>query len=79
MKQHQNFEDSFWIQWQLLYVAYVSFVVILELMMDTAVCEICLQKKCCFFLVRVCVCVCITGTKLFSQFVANLWARLNKF
>ena len=68
MKQHQNFEDSFLdtvsivssrtlkTSWQLLYVAYISFVVILELMMDTAVCEICLQKKCCFFF-SVCVCV----------------------
>ena len=30
-------------------------------MMDTAVCEICLQKKCCFFF-SVCVCVCFDFT-----------------
>ena len=45
--------------WQ-LYVAYIYFVVILELMMDTAECEIRLLKKCCFCMcVCVCVCACV--------------------
>lgn len=48
--------------WQ-LYVAYIYFVVILELIMDTAVCEIHLHKKCCFF-----VCECVLILVLLSLF-----------
>ena len=49
--------------WQ-LYLDYIYFVVILELMMDTAEFEIRLLKKCCFF----CVCVRFDFTAPLSLF-----------